>query len=96
MQPRSAPPGPLPRPAPGRARAQARAEDRASARTWFTHSWEVLHPYGSGGVYPNFPDPDLANPGPAYYGENYAWLMRVNATDDPDDLFGLRNQRRES
>ena len=27
-----------------------------SARAWVTASWECAHPWGSGRVYPNFPD----------------------------------------
>ena len=33
-------------------------ESRA-ARGWLDRSWALVHPWGSGGVYPNFPDPDL-------------------------------------
>jgi FAD/FMN-containing dehydrogenase len=43
---------------------------------WLRESWELVHPYGSGGVYPNFPDPELDDPGRAYYGSN---LERVRA-----------------
>ena len=46
-----------------------------------------MHPLGSGGVYPNFPDPDLEDWEHAYYGENYARLLRVKATYDPDGFF---------
>jgi hypothetical protein len=28
-------------------------------RTWIDAAWELAHPYGTGGVYPNFPEPDL-------------------------------------
>ena len=30
-----------------------------AAREWLTQSWAIVHPHGSGGVYPNFPDLDL-------------------------------------
>ncbi|MBV9941789.1 MAG: BBE domain-containing protein, partial [Solirubrobacterales bacterium] len=66
---------------------EASGADRDSAHSWLTRSWELLHPSGSGGVYPDFPDPQLANPGRAYYGENYARLMRVKAAYDPDNTF---------
>lgn len=41
----------------------------------------------SGGVYPNFPDPDLADWEQAYHGPNHAWLAQVKATYDPDGVF---------
>jgi FAD/FMN-containing dehydrogenase len=56
-------------------------------RDWLTRSWALVHPWGSGGVYPNFPDPDLEDWEHAYYGENYARLLRVKATYDPDGFF---------
>ena len=66
---------------------QASESDRADGHSWLTRSWELLHPSGSGGVYPNFPDPELTNSGRAYYGENYARLRRVKADYDPDNIF---------
>jgi len=38
-------------------------------------------------VYPNFPDPELADWGRAYYGDNYARLRTVTAKYDPDAAF---------
>jgi FAD/FMN-containing dehydrogenase len=64
------------------------AAERA-ARGWLARSWELVHPYGSGGVYPNFPDPDLDDPGRAYYGANYDRLVRVKASYDPAGFFRL-------
>ena len=29
------------------------------ARAWLDRSWDIVHPWGSGRVYPNFPDPAL-------------------------------------
>jgi hypothetical protein len=46
-----------------------------------------MHPWGSGGVYPNFPDPDLQDWAHAYYGTNYDRLRRVKAAYDPDGFF---------
>jgi FAD/FMN-containing dehydrogenase len=63
--------------------------DREAARRWLAHSWELVHPWGSGGVYPNFPDPDLADPAAAYYGTNYDRLVRVKASYDPSGVFEL-------
>ncbi len=57
------------------------------ARRWLDRSWELTHPYGTGGVYPNFPDPDLADPAGAYYGANRARLEKVKAAYDPENVF---------
>jgi FAD/FMN-containing dehydrogenase len=65
----------------------ASSEEREAARAWLARSWELVHPWGSGGVYPNFPDPDLEGPGRAYHGSNYERLSRVKARYDPDDFF---------
>src|SRR6266566_3692240 len=51
------------------------AERRASRR-WLASSWAAVHPWGSGGVYPNFPDPDLDGWAHAYYGANDGRLRR--------------------
>jgi hypothetical protein len=40
-------------------------------------SWAITHPHGSGGVYQNFPDPDLDDEQTAYYGDNLARLRSV-------------------
>jgi FAD/FMN-containing dehydrogenase len=66
---------------------EASGPERAGGHSWLTRSWELLHPSGSGGVYPNFPDPELANSGHAYYADNYALLNRVKAAYDPDNIF---------
>jgi len=67
--------------------ADAAAAQRAAARDWLARSWTLLHPWGSGGVYPNFPDPDLLDWAYAYHGTNYDRLRRVKAAYDPDDFF---------
>lgn len=48
-----------------------------------------MHPWGSGGVYPNFPDPDLEDQARAYHGTNLQRLSRVKAAYDPDGFFDL-------
>jgi FAD/FMN-containing dehydrogenase len=63
---------------------------RETGRSWLARSWALLHRSGSGGVYPNFPDPDLPDWGRAYYGENYGRLLHVKATYDPDNLFSFQ------
>ena len=60
-----------------------------AGRSWLSRSWALLHPFGSGGVYPNFPDPDLPDWGRAYYGENYGRLRKLKATYDPDNFFSF-------
>jgi FAD/FMN-containing dehydrogenase len=59
---------------------------RQAARGWLARSWSSVHTWGSGGVYPNFPDPDLADPGHAYHGTNYDRLLRVKARYDPGNF----------
>jgi FAD/FMN-containing dehydrogenase len=65
----------------------ASASERAVARHWVTRSWESARPWGTGHVFPNFPDPDLEDWGRAYYGSNYARLLEVKARYDPNNLF---------
>jgi FAD/FMN-containing dehydrogenase len=68
--------------------APATATD--AARGWLRRSWGLVHPWGSGGVYPNFPDPDLQDWAHAYHGDNYDRLVRVKARYDPDNFFHFR------
>ncbi len=65
----------------------APAGEVAAARGWLDGSWAAVHPWGSGGVYPNFPDPDLEDPGRAYYLGNYDRLREVKARYDPGGFF---------
>jgi hypothetical protein len=41
----------------------------------------------AGGVFPNFPDPDLAESARAYHGANSERLIHVKARDDPGNFF---------
>jgi len=68
----------------------ASATESEAARDWLTRSWALVHPSGSGGVYPNFPDPDLDDGAHAYYGKNRDRLLRIKANYDPDNFFGFR------
>jgi FAD/FMN-containing dehydrogenase len=61
--------------------------ERGTARDWPARSWALVHPWGSGGVYPNFPDPDLQDWARAYHGTNYERLRRVKAAYDPGGFF---------
>jgi len=64
----------------------ARAASDADA--WVTRSWELIHPWATGGVFPNFGDPALVDPAAAYYGPNFARLIEVKARYDPDGALG--------
>ncbi|MGI8700524.1 MAG: BBE domain-containing protein [Nocardioidaceae bacterium] len=57
---------------------------------WVDRSWVIAHPHGTGHVYPNFPDPQLDDPGPAYHGDNLARLITVKHHYDPARLFHFR------
>jgi FAD/FMN-containing dehydrogenase len=65
----------------------ASTAEREAARRWLARSWASTRPWGSGGVYPNFPDPDLEDWAHAYYGTNFDRLVRVKGRYDPDDFF---------
>jgi FAD/FMN-containing dehydrogenase len=67
--------------------AGASQAERQAARGWLSRSWALVHPSGSGGVYPNFPDPELEDWGRAYHGANLDRLTRVKATYDPENVF---------
>lgn len=66
---------------------EASSAEREAARRWLARSWASTRPWGSGGVYQNFPDPDLEGWAHAYYGINYDRLLRVKQRYDPDDFF---------
>jgi FAD/FMN-containing dehydrogenase len=52
---------------------------------WLAGSYGLTHPYGTGGTYPNFPEPGL--PDEAYYLGNTARLRRIRAAYDPSAVF---------
>jgi FAD/FMN-containing dehydrogenase len=58
-----------------------------AALAFVRRSWEIAHPWGAGGVFPAFPDPDLTDPAAAYYGTNLPRLRRVKAHYDPAAVF---------
>ena len=60
-----------------------RPGQRDTARDWLARSWALVHPWGSGGVCPDFPDPDLQDWARAYTGPNHDRLRRVKAAYDP-------------
>jgi FAD/FMN-containing dehydrogenase len=54
---------------------------------WLDRAWEIVQPWGTGGAYPNFPDPELTDPATAYWGANRARVLDVKQRYDPDGLF---------
>lgn len=67
--------------------ADAAPATHEAARRWLAQSFLHARPWGSGRVYPNFPDADLEHPGRAYYAANLPRLRRVKATYDPHERF---------
>jgi FAD/FMN-containing dehydrogenase len=67
--------------------SDASTQQLGAAREWLGRSWELIHPFGSGGVFPNFADPELADLATAYYGPNRDRLIRIKAQYDAEDLF---------
>jgi hypothetical protein len=61
--------------------------EREAMQGWLRRSWASVHPWGSGGVYPNFPDPDLEDWACAYYGTNLERLVHLKRRYDPDGFF---------
>ena len=55
---------------------------------WLDESYALTHLYGTGGAYPNFPDPALATEEPYYLG-NTARRARIRAHHDPEGVFAL-------
>jgi hypothetical protein len=66
---------------------QAGAGASGRAHRWVSRSWNIAHPWGSGGVFPNFADPDLASPAESYFGGNLARLRQIKKHYDPGNLF---------
>jgi FAD/FMN-containing dehydrogenase len=76
--------------------AETPPASHADAHAWTTRSWECVHPWASGGVYPNFPDPDLIDWAEAYHGSNYPRLLAIKRDYDPEDVFGFPQSLRSS
>lgn len=58
--------------------------------SWPRASAESVRRWGSGRVYPNFPDPDLTDWPRAYHGDNYGRLVPVKRRYDPDGVLFFR------
>ena len=67
---------------------------RVAAQDWLRRSWELVHPWGAGGVFPNFAEPELTDLATAYYGVNRNRLVRIKAHYDSERLF--RSPARET
>ena len=61
--------------------------EKENAQRWIARSWELVHSWGSGRVFPNFVDPELEDWADAYYGPNYERLVQIKARYDPMGLF---------
>ncbi len=61
--------------------------ERQAALDWLSGSWSMLRPWGTGRVYPNFPDPDLREWARAYHGANYDRLVEAKRRYDPGTAF---------
>lgn len=60
-----------------------------AAESFVRRSWSTVHPYGSGGVFPAFPDPDLHPDAAteAYHGTNLPRLRHIKSRYDPSNVF---------
>jgi hypothetical protein len=57
-------------------------------KAWGRAYWKVVHPFNLEGAYVNFMmDDEASDRIPATYGENFARLVQVKATYDPQNLF---------
>jgi FAD/FMN-containing dehydrogenase len=68
-------------------RAERFLVEHAGPLDWARESWSIVHAWGAGRVYPNFPDPDLTDWRRAYHGANHERLCRVKRAYDPDGVF---------
>jgi FAD/FMN-containing dehydrogenase len=65
----------------------ASASAKRAAREWTRRSQDSVHVWGSGRVYPAFPDPDLPDWERAYHGDHRRRLREIKSTYDPHDRF---------
>lgn len=55
---------------------------------WLNASYALTHPHGTGGAYPNFPEPGLSDE--AYHLGNTAEVHRLRGVFDPQGVFSVR------
>jgi FAD/FMN-containing dehydrogenase len=60
---------------------------KTAARDWIRSSYDAVHAPASSAVYPCFTDPELEDPGRAYYDQNYERLIEIKQRYDPDNVF---------
>ena len=60
-----------------------RAPSEQAARRWLRDSHALLHRWGTGRAYPNFPDPDVADWATSAYGANRDGVLRIKARYAP-------------
>jgi FAD/FMN-containing dehydrogenase len=65
----------------------APGEDPGPAREWIDRAWEITHPHGTGGAYPNFPEDDLDPWAVQYLGGNRDRLLELKQRYDPEGVF---------
>jgi hypothetical protein len=63
------------------------ADEEAALVAWVDRGSKVIEPASTGEAYVNFPDPRMTDWRRAYYGDNYAGLLRVKRTYDPGNVF---------
>ncbi|GGT13577.1 FAD-binding oxidoreductase [Streptomyces griseoviridis] len=63
------------------------ADDEAAMVDWVDRGSRIIEPASTGEAYINFPDPRLSDWKRAYYGDNYARLLRVKTSYDPGNVF---------
>ena len=67
----------------------ATAKQTRAQQAWLRAFHQTMAPYASGQAYQNYLDPELTGWQQAYYGANYARLLQVRATYDPDHVLNL-------
>ena len=61
----------------------------AAATAWVDRAWALTHPHGTGGVYPNFPEPGLDPWSPAHLLGNRERLLAIKDRFDPTGVLGV-------
>src|SRR5262249_22506573 len=55
---------------------------------WLADGWDAVRPWSTGGVYANFPQPELGPLSPAYHLGNRDRVVQVKRRYDPEGLLG--------